>query len=70
MDKVAQLSGPVFEAKYVELMVKGNEKNVKVFEKQSVQGNDPEVRAWAAKSLSTLRERLQEVRDIQSRLKQ
>ena len=70
MDKVAGLSGSVFERKYVDVMVKDHEKNVKVFEEQSVHGNDPDVRAWAAKALPTLREHLQQVRDIQSRLKQ
>jgi len=69
MDKVAGLSGSVFERKYVYAMVKDYEKNVRVFEKQSVHGNDPDVRAWVAKALPTIRERLQQVRDIQSRLK-
>jgi putative membrane protein len=69
MNKLAGLSGDAFDREYINMMVKDHEKDVKEFEKASTQAKDPDVRAFAAKTLPTLREHLQQVRDIQNRMK-
>jgi putative membrane protein len=69
MNKLSGLSGADFDREYVNMMVKDHEKDVKEFEKASTKAKDPDVRAWAAKTLPTLRDHLQQVRDIQSRMK-
>jgi putative membrane protein len=69
MNKLSGLSGDAFDREYVKMMVKDHEKDVKEFEKASTKAQDPDVRAFAAKTLPTLRDHLQQVRDIQSRMK-
>jgi putative membrane protein len=69
MNKLSGLSGDAFDREYVNMMVKDHEKDVKEFEKASTKAKDPDVRAFAAKTLPTLREHLQQVRDIQGRMK-
>ena len=69
MNKLSGLSGDAFDREYVDMMVKDHEKAVKEFENASMKAKDPDVRAFAAKTLPTLREHLQQVRDIQSRMK-
>jgi putative membrane protein len=69
MNKLMGLSGDAFDREYISMMVKDHEKAVKDFEKASTKAQDPDVRAFAAKTLPTLREHLQQVRDIQSRMK-
>jgi putative membrane protein len=56
MNKLVDLSGDEFDRGYVNLMVKDHEQDVKAFEMQSTKANDPDIRAWAAKTLLTLRE--------------
>ena len=68
-NKLSGLSGDAFDREYINMMVKDHEKDVKEFEKASTKAKDPDVRAFAAKTLPTLREHLQQVRDIQSRMK-
>lgn len=68
-NKLSNLSGDAFDREYVNMMVKDHEKDVKEFEKVSTKAKDPDVRAFAAKTLPTLREHLQQIRDIQSRMK-
>jgi len=63
MDKLAKLSGPDFDKEYMSAMVKDHEDDVKAFETQSKNGNDAEVKAFAAKTLPTLQEHLQMARD-------
>lgn len=69
MNKLSSLSGDAFDREYINMMVKDHEKDVKEFEKASTKAKDPDVRAFAAKTLPTLREHLQQVRDIQGRMK-
>jgi putative membrane protein len=69
MNKLAGLSGADFDRAYVNMMVKDHEKDVKEFEKASAKAKDPDVRAWATSTLPTLRDHLQQIRDIQSRMK-
>lgn len=69
INKLSSLSGDAFDREFIDNAVKGHEKDVKEFEKVSTKAKDPDVRAFATKTLPTLREHLQIARDLQSRLK-
>lgn len=63
MDKLAKLSGAEFDKEYMSAMVKDHEDDVKAFETQSKDGNDADVKAFAAKTLPTLQDHLQMARE-------
>jgi putative membrane protein len=62
MDKLSKLSGAEFDKEYISAMLKDHEDDVKAFETQSKDGNDPDVKSFAAKTLPTLQEHLQMAR--------
>jgi putative membrane protein len=54
-DKLAKLSGPDFDKAYIDAMVKDHDKDVKEFKEASTASNmDPDVKAWAAKTLAVI----------------
>jgi putative membrane protein len=67
MHKLEKLSGAAFDREFTRMMVRDHEKVVAAFEKQSTSGSDPELKAFAAKTLPTLRTHLQMAKQIQSR---
>jgi putative membrane protein len=69
ISKMSALSGAEFDRKYMDDMVKDHQKDVSAFERESTAGSDPDLKAWAAKTLPTLREHLQMARDIQTKVK-
>lgn len=68
LEKLSKLSGAEFDEKYVDAMVEDHEKDVEAFQKQADKGDDPEVRAFAAKTLPTLRDHQQMIKDIKSKM--
>ncbi len=69
MDKLKTLSGAEFDKAYVEAMVKDHEKDVSEFEKQSTDAKDADVKAFATKTLPTLKKHLEKIKEIQSKMK-
>jgi putative membrane protein len=67
-DRLAKLSGDAFDRAYIQQMVEDHRKDVSDFRKQSQNGKDPEVKAWAAKTLPTLEEHMKMVQDINQSL--
>jgi putative membrane protein len=63
MEKLAKLSGAEFDKEYMAAMVKDHQDDVKAFETQSKDGNDADVKAFAAKTLPTLQDHLQMARE-------
>ena len=63
MEKLARLSGEEFDKEYMSVMLKDHEDDVKAFETQSKDGNDADVKAFAAKTLPTLQDHLQMARE-------
>jgi putative membrane protein len=57
-DKLAKLSGAAFDRAYMQAMVADHKKDVNEFRVESKSGKDPEIKAWAAKTLPTLEEHL------------
>lgn len=64
IDRLSKLSGEAFDRAYVEEMLKDHQKDVAAFRTESKSGKDPEVKAWAGKTLPTLEEHLKMVQDL------
>ena len=58
MARMQKLSGAEFDKAYMDHMVKDHRKDVAEFRKQAKSGKDPELKAFAAKTLPTLQEHL------------
>jgi putative membrane protein len=69
MDRLSKLNGAAFDSAYVSEMVKDHTEDVSDFERQSSQGQNSDVKAWAAKTLPTLRDHLQMIRDTETKMR-
>lgn len=56
---LSNLSGEAFDRAYMDLMKQDHAKVVSLFQQQANQGQDPELRNWAAKTLPALQEHAQ-----------
>jgi len=68
-DKLSKLSGKDFDKEYISGMVEDHEKDVKEFEKASKDAKDPDLKAWATKTLPTLQDHLKMAKEAKSKLK-
>ena len=68
-EKMQKLGGPAFDREYMGAMVKDHEKDVKAFQKMARSAKDPDVKAYALKTLPTLEGQLNMARELQSRTK-
>jgi putative membrane protein len=66
VDKLSALSGAEFDQAYMQEMVSDHEKDVEHFRAQAEQGQDAELKTFAAQTLPTLEEHLQHARDTAS----
>ena len=66
LKKLETLSGTDFDRQFVRMAVDDHVKDIKEFEKASQKADDTELRAFAQKTLPTLREHLQSARSLQS----
>jgi len=57
--KFSKLSGAAFDKAYSKAMLDDHNKDVAAFEQQSVSGTDPDLKAFAAKTLPTLKTHLE-----------
>lgn len=69
MEKMMSLSGMDFDREYVKSQVKDHEKMVKLFQRQSERDTDAEVKAFAAKTLPTLRMHLEMAQTLNGKMK-
>jgi putative membrane protein len=68
MQKLSALSGEKFDKEYVKMMVKDHKKDVGEFQKEAGRGADPDIKAFAASALPTLREHLQMIQRINDKM--
>lgn len=68
-DKLKDLSGDKFDREYVKIMVDDHQKAVKLFEKQSKNGENSELKTFATKTLPTLRHHLDQAQLVQRDIK-
>ena len=69
MKKMQGLSGSAFDKHYMDHMVADHKQDIAAFEKEAKSGKDPEVKAFAEKSLPTLKEHLQLAQQAQAAVK-
>ena len=69
LDELTGLSGAEFDKEYVEEMVDDHETDVAAFQRQADNGTDPEVKAFAAKTLPVLKKHLDAIKAIQAKMK-
>jgi putative membrane protein len=67
-DRLAKLSGGAFDRAYITEMVKDHQLDAAEFHKEANSGQDPDVKAWAAKTVVTVDDHLKMARDIQKEL--
>lgn len=65
-DKLNKLSGADFDKQYVDMMVADHKADVAAFQKEAEKGSDPNLKAWAGKTLPTLQSHLKMIQEIQS----
>ena len=68
-DKLSKTKGPAFDRAYMAHMVSAHQQAVALFEKEATGGKDAEVKAWAAKTLPTVREHLKLAGDVNVKVK-
>ena len=67
-DKLAKLSGAEFDKAYVAAMVDDHQKDVREFSRVASSNGDADVKAFATKTLPTLKEHLQQAQDLSKAL--
>ena len=66
--KLEKMDGAAFDRAYVDDQVRDHEKAVALFERQAKSGKDAELKAFAEKTLPTLKEHLKMVRDLKTQI--
>jgi putative membrane protein len=66
-DKLAKLSGADFDKEYMDYMVQDHEEDVKEFGEQANAGNDADVKAFAAKTLTVIQGHLKMAQEIKGK---
>lgn len=65
VERLSKMSGSEFDREFVnKVAIKEHQKDIKRFEEASREAKDPEVRAWAAKTLPTLRQHLADAQKL------
>jgi putative membrane protein len=68
-DRLSKLNGAEFDKAYMKDMVADHREDVSEFRKESNSGSDPELKAWAAKTLPTLQEHLNMAESTNAKVK-
>jgi putative membrane protein len=69
LDKLGTLSGADFDKAYVDAMVSDHNDAVSLFQTEGDGGTDPDLKAFAAKTLPTLKSHQTAIKDIKSKMK-
>jgi putative membrane protein len=69
MEKLREKSGADFDKEYVDMMVDDHDKDIQLFNKESMDGTDKEIRDWAAQKLPTLRHHYDMAKETKDKLK-
>ena len=68
-DRLAKLNGADFDKAYANEMVKDHKKDVAEFKREANAAKDPDLKAWAGKTLPTLQDHLKQAQDMQAQVK-
>jgi len=61
-------TGAAFDRAYIDHAIAEHEKDIALFEAESKNGQDEDLKAWAGKKLPTLRDHLKQAQDLKSKL--
>jgi putative membrane protein len=67
-DRLAKLSGDAFDKAYMRLMVADHTHDVAAFKKESTAAKDPDLKAWAGKTLPTLEEHMKLAKETNAKV--
>lgn len=67
-EELSKLSGREFDRKYIEEMIDDHEEGIADVERKAENASDPDVKAWAAKTLPTMRQHLERAKSIKEAL--
>jgi putative membrane protein len=67
-ERLSGLNGPAFDKAYVDAMMTDHNNDIKDFEYQANSGTDPDVKAFAAKTLPTLKKHLQAIEAVRDKM--
>jgi putative membrane protein len=68
-DRLSKLSGAAFDREYMKDMVSDHKTDVNEFKREAAHGTDPELKAFASKTLPTLEEHLKLAETVQAKVK-
>ena len=66
--KLEKMKGHEFDHAYMQHMVQAHKQAVSAFEREAKSGHDADVKAWAEKTLPTLREHLKMATEVSAKL--
>ena len=69
MDELAKKSGSEFEKAYIDIMAEDHKKTVDLFEEASINAKDADIKAFAVKTLPTLKAHLEHVNALHDSMK-
>lgn len=69
LTKLSEKSGKDFDKEYIDHMISGHKDNIDAFEKASNNATDADIKAFAAKTLPTLKSHLQTAETIRKEIK-
>jgi putative membrane protein len=64
IDKLSKMTGDAFDKAFTQEMMNGHKKAVSAFKNESKSGKDPEIKAWAEKTLPTLEDHFKQIQDL------
>jgi putative membrane protein len=67
-DRLARMQGAAFDKEYMKEMVRDHKKDVAEFRKASQSAKDPDLKAWAGKTLPIIEEHLKMAQDLNKQL--
>jgi putative membrane protein len=67
-DKLSKMKGAQFDSAYMAAMVSDHQTDVAHFQRQAKSGKDPDVKAWAEKTLPTLQEHLKMAQEVRGKV--
>lgn len=67
-EELAEVSGEDFDEKYVEMMVDAHQKAVELFQNEIDNGNNDDTKAFASKTLPTLKQHLEMIKKIEAKM--
>jgi putative membrane protein len=66
--KLEKLDGAAFDRAYVDDQIRDHDKTIALFEREVKSGKDPELKAFAEKTLPTLKEHRSMVQELKTKL--